>query len=158
MKRMASMSVLLLGLAGLPAGMLLADEVHVGDCVVFREGGEGRLLKAPVYWLKGSVVALSPERRLAEMCPVVAKPRLAYTRDERVRLAQAMPCVQREVDIREVVARFVHVSVDSWETPWSSQHGTAGLLFRGTFLDQPLVRGGVVKIDADWLESCDVVR
>ena len=31
-----------------------------GDCVVYREGGEGRLLTSPTYWLKGTVSGIDP--------------------------------------------------------------------------------------------------
>lgn len=137
---------------------VLANEFRVGDCVVFREGGEGRVLKAPTYWWKGRVSSLTTERRVAGLCPVVAKPRSAFTRDERVRLARAMPCVQQETDVREVPVRRAQIEVISWETPWSNQHGTAGLLFRGMFLDWTLVQGGTFEVDVDWLESCDVLR
>ena len=137
---------------------VLANEFEVGDCVVFREGGDGRVFKAPTYWWKGRVVSLTTERREAGLCPVIAKPRSSFTREERVRLARAMPCVQREADVREILVRRGQIEIVSWETPWSNQHGTAGLLFRGMFLDSALVQGGIVEVDVDWLESCDVMR
>ena len=69
-----------------------------------------------------------------------------------------MPCVQHEADVREVLVRRGQIEIVSWETPWSNQHGTAGRLFRGMFFDSALVQGGIVEVDVDWLESCDVMR
>lgn len=130
-------------------------EIHVDDCVIFREGGDGRLLKTPTYWLKGKVLSVTREHRQAERCPVVAKPISAYSREDRLRLARAAPCVFSGDEAREVALARVRVLVDSWETPWSHAHGTAGLLFRGAFIEQALVKGDVVDILADWLESCE---
>ena len=131
---------------------------QVGDCVIFREGGGGYVLKAPTYWLKGSIAGLSEERRLAGRCPQIGKPVVAYSREDWVRVAAAMPCVENEADVREVPVLRVRVAVEAWETPWSSQHGTAGWLFRGQFLDTPLRRGEVIDMDASWLERCETER
>jgi len=49
----------------------------------------------------------------------------------------------------------VQLAVEAWETPWSSQHGAGGWLFRGQFLDQTLRKGEIVDIDANWLEPCE---
>ena len=140
-------------------GLLLSGggraEMGVGDCVVFREGGEGRLLKAPSYWVKGRVSARMTERRRVEVCPVVAKPLSAYSREDRVRLARAAPCVFNESDAREIEVNWVRVLVDSWETPWSHAHGSAGLLFRGTFIDHALKKGESIEMAAEWLEPCE---
>lgn len=146
----------------LACGLLLSGaawaEIGVGDCVIFREGGDGRLLKTPTYWVKGSVLSLTREHLRADTCPVIAKPLSAYSREDRVRLARSAPCVFPGTEARDVAVTRVRVSVDSWETPWSHAHGTAGLLFRGAFLEQTLVKGGVVEIFADWLESCELGR
>lgn len=45
-----------------------------------------------------------------------------------------------------------------WETPWTRAHGHAGMLYRGHYLDQALVRGMRLAIDAQWLERCPAGR
>jgi hypothetical protein len=150
---------LLLALVSL-AAPVWADEAapladpQVGDCVIFKEGGSGRILKAPTYWVNGAIAGLSRERRIAQRCPVIGKPSSAYGRDDWVRVAAATPCVQRDADVREVEVLRIKVSVNAWETPWSHQHGTAGWLFRGYFLDIPLKKGEIIDMDASWLERC----
>lgn len=129
-------------------------QVVVDDCVVFREGGDGRLLRTPTYWLKGRVASVTSVRHLTPLCPVPAKPPSAYSREERVLLARAAPCVHHDADIREVELQRAQVVVEAWETPWSNAHGSAGLLFRGAFLGQTLVKGEIVELAADWLERC----
>lgn len=133
-----------------------ADAPAVGDCVLFREGGAGLILTAPVYWLRGTIAGLSRQRRLAGRCPRLDKPLAAYTRTDWLRIAASTPCVDSEAEVAEVDVLRVLVSVDSWETPWSHQHGTAGWLFRGQFLDQKLEKGGVIDMDATWLQRCEV--
>ena len=143
--------------------LVLADDTasssqrppEIGDCVIFREGGEGFILKAPTYWLKGAIAALSSERRVAGLCPKVGKQVSAYSRDDWAQVAAATPCVEREAEVREVPVLRVRVAVDSWETPWSHQHGTVGWLFRGQFLNIPLRRGEEIDMDATWLERCE---
>ena len=127
---------------------------QVGDCVIFREGGGGYVLKAPTYWLKGSIAGLSEERRLAGRCPQIGKPVVAYSREDWVRVAAAIPCVVNDADVREVPVLRVRVTAEAWETPWSNQHGTAGWLFRGQFLNTPLRQGRIIDMDASWLERC----
>ena len=136
---------------------MACGKVQTGDCVVFREGGEGRLFKTPTYWLKGLVLAVLTERRQIRVCPQFAKPQSGYTREEWVQLAQAMPCVNREAGVHEADVSRAQIVVDSWETPWSVQHGATGLLFRGSFMNQPLAKGVVVDIDTAWLEHCEAV-
>jgi hypothetical protein len=138
-----------------PAAQTAVDSPQAGDCVIFREGGAGLVLKAPTYWLKGSIAAISPERRLAGRCPEIGKLAPNYTRADWVRVAAAMPCVGTDAEVREVAVLRISVAVDSWETPWSSQHGTVGWLFRGQFLDQPLKQGGLIDMDATWLARCE---
>jgi len=128
---------------------------QIGGCAIFREGGAGWLLKAPTYWLKGSIVGISRERRMANLCPQIGKPTSAYTQAERLRVAAASPCVLKAAEIGEVSVIRVQLAVEAWETPWSSQHGAGGWLFRGQFLDQTLSKGEVVDIDANWLEPCE---
>jgi hypothetical protein len=126
-----------------------------GDCVILREGGSGWLLKAPTYWLRGTIDRLVHERRTAGVCPQLDKPVGAYTRADHARVAAAMPCVTSAADAGEVDVLRVHVLVDSWETPWSHQGRPPGWLFRGQFLDQTLHKGMVIDMDAGWLEFCE---
>ncbi|EXI66827.1 MAG: hypothetical protein AW08_02414 [Candidatus Accumulibacter adjunctus] len=126
-----------------------------GDCVLLREGGDGWLLRAPTYWLRGTIAALVPQRRRAELCPQIGKPLAAYTRADHARMAAATPCVLTAAAVGEVDVLRVQVRVDSWETPWSHQHRPAGWLFRGQFLDQTLHEGMVIDMDASWLEPCE---
>ena len=132
----------------------VSAEPQLGDCVLFREGGAGLLLKTPTYWLRGSIAGMSSERRLAGRCPQIGKPESAYTRDDWVRVAAATPCVESDAEVREVAVTRISVEVDEWETPWSSMHGTVGWLFRGHFLDKPLKKGDLIDMDASWLERC----
>ena len=132
-----------------------AAELKEGDCVVFREGGEGRLFTSPTYWLKGVVAEIGIVEKDAGNCPLEAKALSAYNREERVRLAMAAPCLWVGDAKRSVSVVKVSVTVDSWETPWSRQHGEAGVLFRGAFMDQKLVKGERVDIHSAWLERCD---
>lgn len=131
---------------------------QVGDCAIFREGGGGRILKAPTYWLKGSIAGVSRERRLAGRCPQIARPLAAYTRDDWLRVAAATPCVQTDAEVQEVDVLRIRLSVNDWESPWSQQHGTTGWLFRGYFLDTPLKRDEIIDMDASWLERCEPRR
>lgn len=139
----------------LPVGSTGASSLQLGDCVMFREGGAGVLFKTPTYWLRGLVADVSPERRLARRCPVIGKLMPAYTRQDWIRVAAAMPCVDNDADVRDVEVLRVRVAVEAWETPWSTQHGTAAWLFRGYFLDQVLSKGGLIEMDSSWLERCE---
>ena len=132
-----------------------ASGLQIGDCVIFREGGAGWLLKAPTYWFKGLIVDLSSERRIANLCPHIGKQASAYTQADQLRLAAAMPCVDKESEVQEVPVLRLRVAVEAWETPWSPQHGGIGWLYRGQFLGQKLYKGGVLDIDANWLAPCE---
>ncbi len=127
----------------------------VGDCAVYREGGSGRLFKSPTYWLQGTVLAVTREERLAGLCPRFAKSGAALSREEKWAMARAMPCVARQTEIGQVAMTRVRLAVQTWETPWSSQHGMEGLLFRGAFLGAALVKGEAIDIDAAWLDRCE---
>ncbi len=131
-----------------------SEGLQVGDCVMFREGGVGHILKTPTYWLQGTVARIIEERRKAERCPVIDKPHSAFSRSDWLRLAAAQPCVTNDADVREVDIRRVQVSIEEWETPWSIQHGSVGWLFRGKFLETPLQKGGLIDMDASWLVPC----
>ena len=162
MKKYGLISLGLLVLANLVfAGDVSTDvsttppSLQQGDCVMFREGGAGLVLRTPTYWLKGVVARVSAERRLAGRCPVIGKSISTYTRSDWVRVAAAMPCVDNEADVGEVDVMRVRMVVEEWETPWSNQHGTGAWLFRGQFLDIPLTKNVQIDMDATWLERCE---
>lgn len=131
-------------------------DIGVGDCVVFREGGEGRLLKSPTFWVKGVVGETRRERVPLRDCPATAGAGSAVARDALWQLARSAPCVLDRADNNptEIDVTWVRVVVDAWETPWTAAHGDIGLLYRGTYIGQPLVKGGVIEMLADWLKSC----
>ena len=151
----ALLSVFFVLANAVPLVSTASSGLHLGDCVMFREGGAGYLLKTPTYWLKGSVTGISPERRLARRCPEIGKLMPAYTHEDWIRVAAAMPCVDNDADVREVDVVRIRVAVEAWETPWSIQHGTAAWLFRGYFLDKALHKGELIDMDASWLERCE---
>jgi hypothetical protein len=126
-----------------------------GDCAIFIEGGDGRIFRAPTYWVRGTISGVTRERRVAGRCPQIAKSRSTYVREDWVRIAAATPCVQTDAEVREVEVVRIKLNVDEWETPWSHQHGTAGWLFRGYFLDSLLKKGSVIDMDASWLQRCE---
>lgn len=131
-------------------------DIGVGDCVIFREGGEGRLLKSPTFWLKGVVSEMRREREPVKECPVTIGAGSGISREALWQLARSAPCVfnRGKSDPAEVDVTRVRVVVDAWETPWTTAHGDVGLLFRSTYIGQPLVKGGIVEMLADGLKSC----
>lgn len=135
---------------------VLQTEPQIGDCAIFREGGGGRIFKAPTYWLKGTIAAMSAERRMAGRCPEMGKPISAYQQNDWVRIAASTPCVHTDAEVREVDVLRIQLRVDSWETPWSYQHGTTGWLFRGYFLDKALKKDLIIDMDVSWLERCEL--
>lgn len=141
------------GAAAGPAAV--PSDPQIGDCVMFREGGAGLLLRTPVYWLRGSIAGVSRTRRMAQACPHIGKQAAAHTPADHALLAAAMPCVDKGADAVEVDVVRVQVAVDDWETPWSPQQGTTGWLFRGKFLNQTLEKGKVIDMDATWLVRCE---
>ncbi len=126
-----------------------------GDCAIFREGGQGYILKAPTYWLKGTIVEIYRRPHRMDVCPDAGKPRAHYKREDWVRLAAAYPCVSDPARVADVEAIRVRLRVDDWDTPWSVQHGRNGWLMRGHFLDIELEEGRVVDIDGTLLEYCE---
>jgi hypothetical protein len=132
----------------------LAD-AQVGDCVILREGGAGHVLKAPTYWLRGTVDSVVQARHYAGLCPEPGKPVSTYTREDWLRFATAAPCVENAADAREVTVTRLGVRAEDWDTPWSNAHGSAQMLFRGQFLDRPLKKGEIIEIDAIWLQRCE---
>lgn len=145
-------------IVGMASSMASDDSPRIGDCVLFREGGDGLLITTPVYWLRGTIAALSPEKRLAVLCPRFNKPTVAYTLADWQQVAAATPCVERAEDSRVVDVLRVQVRVEEWETPWAPAHGTTGWLFRGHFLAEPLSKGKVIDMDATWLQRCELRR
>ena len=131
-------------------------DIGVGECVIFREGGEGRLLKSPTFWVKGVVSEMRREREPVRDCPATVGAGSVISREALWQLAHSAPCVfnRRESDPVEVEVTRVRVVVDAWETPWTTADGDVGLLFRGTYIGQPLVKGGAVEMLADGLKSC----
>lgn len=135
-----------------------------GDCVLYREGGDGLIFTAPVYWLRGTILAIVREQRRLAVCPTIGKPKSAYTPADWAMLVAASPCVDRPASsppaalpapAGEVAVTRAQLVVDDWETPWSHQHGNTGWLFRGQFLAQPLQRGKVIEMDTSWLVPCE---
>ncbi|NJA88536.1 hypothetical protein HCX48_04755 [Rhodocyclus tenuis] len=126
-----------------------------GQCALFREGGQGYVLKAPTYWLRGTLTEVRRERRHAGLCPAQEKPPSRLSPEDRARYAAALPCVRRANDEREVDVWRVTLRVEAWETPWTRAHGASGWLYRGQFLDQPLREGALLDLDAAWLEACE---
>lgn len=131
---------------------------RVGECAQLREGGGGAVLKAPTYWLRGRVEALETRRHRAGVCPYSGKAPSMLNHAEWRELAAAAPCVARAEEVRELDVPQVLLTVESWETPWTRAHGHAGMLYRGHYLDQALVRGMRLAIDAQWLERCPAGR
>ena len=126
----------------------------VGECVVFREGGAGVVLKAPSYWMQGKLVALSHHKKILERCPQIGKLPQAYTREDWLRVAEASPCAENTEGVREVMLVRLTVAVEEWDTPWSKQHGAAGWLYRGNFLNTRLEKGVLIEMDSSWVERC----
>ncbi|MEI7613109.1 MAG: hypothetical protein WCK63_09380 [Betaproteobacteria bacterium] len=130
-------------------------ELRPGECVIFREGGGGYVLTTPTFWLKGRVAGIETQRRWAGRCPVIGKAPAAYSRSDWATVVEALSCVASDSEVGEVSVVRVQVVVESWDTPWSNQHGAAGWLFRGMFVDKPLKKGDSIDMDAAWLERCD---
>lgn len=125
------------------------------DCALFREGGAGKILQAPVYWLRGTVIDTYRRPHRFDVCPLPAnQPPATYSRADWRRLADAWPCVSQPAARRDGEVSRVRLRVDAWETPWSNAHGYAGWLYRGHFLDVELQKGLVIDIDASLLGSC----
>ena len=127
---------------------------RAGDCAQLREGGGGGVLKAPSYWLRGRIETVEVRRHRAGVCPHAGKPPSLLKHTEWQALVAASPCVARAEEVRELDVPRVLLQVEAWETPWTKAQGHAGMLFRGRFLDQELVQGMRLAIDAHWLERC----
>ncbi|MCP5268474.1 MAG: hypothetical protein H6943_05465 [Zoogloeaceae bacterium] len=128
-----------------------------GDCALFREGGEGLILTAPTYWLKGTILEVYKRPHHMGLCPPINKPRERYTRNDWQQMAAAYPCVTDRAKVRDVEAIRIRLRADSWDTPWSSQHGHNGWLFRGHFLNVELKAGVELDIDGTLLQRCEAL-
>jgi len=148
--------LLLVSLVLAEDGSMRSQNIQLGDCVKFEEGGAGLVLRTPVYWLTGTVASVFSERRRAGQCPDIGKAVSAYKHEDWIRVAAAMPCVGSELEAHDVEVTRLKVIVEAWETPWSNQHGAVGWLFRGKFLETPLKKGEVIEMDTTWLKKCDL--
>jgi hypothetical protein len=155
----------LLALAGVASGaeqrpsaaLVLArpDWLQGGQCVVYAENSPGRAASAPDYFVRGTVVAARVETRFLPLCPAVPGKAIDnYSRDEFNRLAHAAPCVSAEPFRRAVQLGLVRLRVSDWETPHARRAATAGRLYRGMFIDQPLLDGMEIESEADLLMRC----
>ena len=125
-----------------------------GDCVLLQEGGQGLVLRAPIYWVRGTVIGVETRRHRAEVCTHFSRPPERLSLDDWRQIVETSPCVMRSEEVRDVDVERVAFAVDAWETPWSRSHGQSGRLFRGRYLDQVLSKGGRLEIDALWLKRC----
>ena len=143
----------LLGHAAVSAQNQQRAAVQIGDCVLFREGGSGYLLKAPSYWLKGKVVEVFSEAKETQLCPRITKAPANYSREDRLALIATWPCVASPEEVVVLNVPRIRLQIQAWETPWSKQHGQVGLLYQGQFLDQVLQKNMLLTMNPDWVES-----
>lgn len=126
-----------------------------GQCVRYEEGGAGWVVTDPVFYLKGSVVAAEVRTRRLRACPEVpGKEVKQYSRAEYVRLALAQPCLAPGKPERDEQIGVVRLRITDWETPHARRAENAGRLYRGMFIDRPLVKGGEIELEADALALC----
>lgn len=127
-----------------------------GSCVRYEEGGAGWGSLAPRYHLDGTVIATEIQSRRAGVCPAVPGKNIdQYSRDEFNRLAKAFPCVTAPEPERDEQLGMVRIRVETWETPHAVRAANVGRLYRGMFIDRPLVRGMEIELEADLLSPCD---
>lgn len=152
------MRTLVLAFLILAATVLHAEERRMpaaGDCAMFREGGVGYILTTPVYWLRGRIEEVYTRPHQMALCPQLGKTPERYNRDDWMKIAETYPCASDPAKVRELQAVRVRLRVEAWDTPWSSQHGHNGWLYRGHFLKTELKEGVVLDIDGSLLERCD---
>ncbi len=126
-----------------------------GHCVRYEEGGAGWVATDPLFYLKGTVLAAEVRSRRLLTCPEVpGKEPAQYSREEFVRLAQALPCVAAGVPERDEQIGVVRLRVNDWETPHARRAENTGRLYRGMFIDRPLERGMEIELEADLLTIC----
>lgn len=132
------------------------DLLKADQCVEYREGGNGWVLTDPVFYLKGRVLSTRIEPRHLGLCPVVpGKNMNQYSREEFIRHAEAFPCVAEGVPERDEQIGVVRLKVDRWETPYAVREANSGRLYRGMFLNKPLVEGMEIELEADLLSVCN---
>lgn len=143
-----------------PSARLLAADpaaFAAGRCVVYREGGSGRLAVTPSFYVRGEIVGSEVRPWHLGRCPAVAgKPDLAqYDRGEFVRHALAYPCVGGRTAERDERIGLVRLRVADWETPYERRYENAGRLYRGMFLDRQLEKGSEIELEADLVGACE---
>lgn len=151
------MRSLIFSLLLLPMCLQAAETVlpQAGDCALYREGGEGYILVAPTYYVRGTITEVYKRQHRMELCPSIPRTRLNYTRDDWRQLADAYPCVSDPAKVGEVETIRIRMRVEDWETPWAPQHGRNGMLMKGHFLDTELKQGVELDIDGTLLLRCD---
>lgn len=126
-----------------------------GQCVRYEQGGAGWVVSDPVFYLKGSVVAAEVRTRRLHTCPEVPGKELKqYSRAEYVRLALAQPCLAPGKPEHDEQIGVVRLRITDWETPHARRAENAGRLYRGMFIDRPLVKGMEIELEADALALC----
>jgi hypothetical protein len=139
------------------AGLLFKQPelLRPGQCVLYQEGGGGRLLTEPRYYLKGEVVATQVTTHRQAACPVVpGKTVEQFNRGEFVRYLRALPCFVNDRPARDEQIGLLRLRVMDWETPHARKAENEGRLYRGMFLDQPLEKGLEIDLEADLLALC----
>ena len=126
-----------------------------GDCALYREGGEGYILVAPTYYVRGTIAEVYKRSHRMELCPSIPRTRLNYTRADWRELAEAYPCVSDPAKVAEIEVIRIRLRVEDWETPWALQHGRNGMLMKGHFLDTELKQGVELDIDGTLLLRCE---
>ena len=127
---------------------------NTGDCVIYREGGDGYVFKTPTWWVSGAISEIYTQKRLMDTCPLANKNKMLYTRDDWIKMTEAYPCVDSQEKARHVEVTRIRFKVKEWETPWVKTHGQNGRLYRGYYLDIPLKTGATIDIDGTLLEQC----
>lgn len=107
-----------------------------GQCVRYIEGGGGRLLVAPSYFLQGEVISTRIEQRTQAGC------------------AEISPCVAVQAAAEMPKMGYVRLRVRDWDTPHASANKNQGRLYRGHFLEQKLESGMDIELEADLLGPC----
>lgn len=139
------------------AGLLFRNPelLQPGRCVEYREGGDGWLLTAPTYFLRGKMLSAEVQTRTLAACPKIpGKMPSQYSREEFNQVARAYPCLPAGEAGGARQLGLVRLTVDDWETPHARAAANAGRLYRGSYIDQPLRRGLEIEIEADLLHVC----
>jgi len=141
-----------------PSARLLLKQpelLQTGSCVVYEEGGSGRVLTDPLYYLKGTVLTAEVRKRHLGVCPLVPGKNMAqYSREEFNRHATAFPCVSADVPERDEQIGIVRLRVAAWETPHAIRAANDGRLYRGMFIDHKLEKDMEIELEADLLGVC----